>query len=553
MKIKKRIAIAVLACILGIAGIAGVLPGAGGAQEVGAFTGTSETRAIWLSYIDFGELGLKTNSEETFRANASKFLSKAKSNYINAVCFQVRAFDDAAWKSKTFSAMSYLTSKASSSKKAASTYSFDPLAIMIELAHKNGMELHAWMNPYRLTWDYYLDPAYESSMDRVVTAVKEVMAYDVDGVLFDDYFYHAQKGYKNRDNDKILKPSQLPSDSKKKTYVNKMVKRVYAKVKELSKDAVFGISPQGNIENCRGAGADVDKWMSTEGVYIDYIAPQIYWTDQWGSSGTTKMYTNRIKAWKELKKSDINLYVAMASYLTGEGYKGDPGWGKTSTNLASQLNILRTYGYKGYALFSAKDLYRSGASAELSNLRKMVKHIPRLSVTRNNYKSLNVKWNKIHGMTGYEIYRADSKGGTYKKIKTADAAASSYEDTGLTVNKTYYYKVRAYKGSKKYSFSAVKSQTVKPKTPSVSTKAGKGQITVTWNSVSGVTGYYVYRSQTKSGTYKSLKRVNSKTTQYTNTKLKKGAKYYYKVRSYKTIDGTKIYSDYSECSGKTVK
>ena len=109
----------------------------------------------------------------------------------------------------------------------------------------------------------------------IETAVREVMAYDVDGIHFDDYFYHAKKGYKNRDNDKILKVSQDPSASKKRSNVNQMVKSVYRTVKSSGSGAVFGISPQGNIENCRSAGADVDKWLSSSG-YIDYIIPQIY-------------------------------------------------------------------------------------------------------------------------------------------------------------------------------------------------------------------------------------------------------------------------------------
>lgn len=549
---KKRITIIAMLCVFGIAGLLGGMFCRGGIQEASAFSGSGETRAIWLAYVDFSSLGLKTNSETTFRTKAAAFLDKAKANNINAVCFHVRAFDDAAWKSDTFSAMTYLTSKASSSKKASATYSYDPLKIMVELAHKRNMELHAWMNPYRLSLNYYLDPAYTSSTKRILTAVREVMEYDVDGIHFDDYFYHASKGYKNKDNSKILKPSKTPSAAKKRSYVNKMVKAVYAEVKELDSKTVFGISPQGNIDNCRSAGADVDKWMSEEG-YIDYIMPQIYWTDQWGKSGKTTMYTDRLKAWQELNSLKLPLYVGLASYRTGGSYSDDPGWGKTSTNLASQLNLLRTYGCKGYGLFSAKDLYRSAASAEIKNLNKMVKRIPRLSVSARDYQSLKIKWSKIYNMSGYQIYRATDKNGSYEKIADVAGTAGSYVDQNLTPGKTYYYKVRAYKNSKIYAFSVVKSQQARPVTPSVSTTAGKGKITVKWSSVSGITGYYVYRSATKSGTYKALKKCSSKTQQYTNKSLKKGKRYYYKVRAYKTVDGKRVYSDYSGYSSKVVK
>ncbi len=546
---KKRIAVIITACIFSIVSILGVMP-YNKAQEVSAFSDSTEVRGIWLSYVDFGSLGMKTNSESTFRSKASSFLSKAKSNNVNTVYFHVRAFDDAAWKSSTFKAMSYLTSKASSSKKAKNTYSFDPLKIMVELAHKKGMELHAWMNPYRISMDYYWDPAKQSSTDRILTAVKEVMDYDVDGIHFDDYFYHAKKGYKNKDNASILKVSKDPSAKNKRKYVNKMIKQVYSTVKSIDSGVTFGISPQGNIDNCRSAGADVDTWLSDTG-YIDYIIPQIYWTDQWGRTGKTKMYTNRLKAWKSLNKEKIPMYIGLASYRTGIKYSDDPGWKKKSTNLADQLNLLRTYGCNGYSLFSAKDLYRSGAKTELSNLNKMVKRAPRLSSSYYNYNTLQIKWNKIAGVTGYQIYRAAGKNSAYKKIKTVKG--TSYKDTGLTAGTTYYYKVRAYKGSTVYSFSSAVSRAPRPKTPSISTKAGKRKITVQWKQVSGASGYRIYRATKKSGKYKAIKTVKSKTRKYTNKRLKKGRRYYYKVRAYKTVKGKKVYSSYSSYSTKKAK
>lgn len=547
---KKRIIFILLSCILGITGVFSGVPLINGVQEVNAFSGGGEVRAVWLAYVDFSSLGLKTDSETVFRKKADQFLARAKSNNINTVCFHVRAFDDAGWKSSTFSAMSDLTTK-TSSKKAASVYSFDPLKVMTELVHRKGMELHAWMNPYRISQDYYLDPAYESSTERILTAVEEVMAYDVDGIHFDDYFYHAKKGYKNRDNDKILKKSKVPSAKTQRSNVNKMVKKVYAKVKELDSSATFGISPQGNIQNCRNAGADVDTWLSKER-YIDYIMPQIYWTDQWGSRGATAMYSNRLKEWKALNKLELPMYIGLASYRAGGSYKDDPGWGKKSTNLASQLNILRTHGCKGYGLFSAKDLSRAAAAKEIANLNKMVRYIPRVSVSRQNYRSLKVTWNRMHGVSSYEVYRATAKNGTYTRIKT-ESSRAAFTDTGVKPGKTYYYKVRARLGAKTYRDSSVASKSARPVTPTLRLAAGKRKVTVKWSSVSSVTGYCVYRSGTKNGTYRSIKRVDGKTTRFVNKKLQKGKRYYYKVRAYKLVNGKRIYSDYSSCSSRIVK
>lgn len=562
---KKRIAAIITVFVFGAVTILGGLP-FGRPQEAAAAS-KGETRAIWLAYVDFGPLGLKTDNESVFRSKATAFLDKAKANSVNTVYFHVRAFDDAAWKSDTFKASQYLTTK--KVVTAAETYTFDPLKVMVELSHKKGMELHAWMNPYRMTMDNYLDPAYESSIERVKTAVKEVMAYDVDGVHFDDYFYHAKKKYRYLNSNGTLVTSidftgtakgaatSAPSAAKKRANVNKMVKQVYDTVKALDSKAQFGISPAGNIDNCMNAGADIKIWLSEDG-YIDYIVPQIYWTDQWGKNGKTTMFTNRLKAWKDLNQNGTALYIGFAVYRTGGKYSDDPGWGKKSTNLADQLNQLRTYGCQGYALFSAKDLYRGEAAKELSNLNKMVKRIPRISTAANNSTTMTVKWNRIFGISGYQVYRSTSKNGTYKRVKTADSSTTSFQNTKLKSGKTYYYKVRAYKGSTYYPFSSISSKTLaakvtKPKAPKISTKAGKRSITVKWKKVAGAAGYRVYRSTKKNGKYAAIKTVKSKTTSFTNKKLKKGKRYYYKVKAYKTASGKRVYSNFSNSSNKKAK
>lgn len=451
---------------------------------------TGEVRAVWLAYVDFEPLGLKTDKESVFRNKVSDFLDKAGSNGINTIYFHVRAFDDAAWKSSTFKAMSSLTSKGTSSQKAKDVYSFDPLAVITQMTHSRGMELHAWMNPYRISSSYYWDPAYSSTTERIRTAVKEVMAYHVDGIHFDDYFYHASKGYKNRDNTSIRKASDVPSAKNKRKYVNSMVRSVYGLVKSLDSSAQLGISPQGNIDNCRSAGADVDTWLSSSG-YVDYIVPQIYWTDQWGSSGKIKMFTSRLNAWKQLNSSSVPMYVGLAAYRTGIRYSDDPGWNKKSTNLADQLNILRSKGYKGYVLFSAKDFYREGAKKELSNYRKMMKRIPRVSSAYYDYRTIQIKWNQIWGVSGYEIWRASRKNGTYTKVGTTDKT--------------------------------------------------------------NVSGYKVYRSVKKKGTYRKIKTTGANTLTYTNKSLKRGKRYYYKIRAYKTVNGKPVYSRWSSCSSKIAK
>lgn len=546
---KKRITSMLIVFIFAAGSILGMLPFQK-VEEANALSSSTEVRGIWVAYVDYSSLGLKTDSESTFRAKASNYLAKAKANHINTVYFHVRAFDDAAWKSKTFKPSKYLTSK--------SSFSYDPLKIMVELAHKKGLELHAWMNPYRINADYYLDPAKSETTSRIKKAVGEVMAYGVDGIHFDDYFYHAKKGYKDVNGKVTIKAGQAPSASKKRTNVNKMVKTIYSYVKEKNKKAKFGISPQGNIENCMNAGADVKTWLSSSG-YIDYITPQIYWTNQWGSKGNVSMFTNRLKAWKGLKKNSAAMYIGLALYRTGIKAGDDPGWSKKSSNLASQLNLLRSNGCKGYVLFSGKDLYRKGAKTELKKFNRIVKRIPTVNAFYVDYKSVKLKWSKISDVKGYAVYRAGSKSGTYKKIKTiTGSAATSYQDTGLTPGKKYYYKVKSYRtvsGTKKYSnSSAAVAKTAQPRAPKPKSTAGKKSVRLNWNKVKNVSGYTIYRATKKSGTYKKIKTVQgAASVTYTDEGLKKGTRYYYKLRAYKTVNEKRIYSNYGPYTTKVAK
>ena len=325
-----------------------------------------ELRGLWVGYCDFQALGLTNKSKKTFTANTRKLMKRAKKNGCNVIFFHVRAFDDASWKSKTFPASKYIKTNAKRSKSAYSTYTYDPLQIMITEAHAQGLELHAWINPYRITQATYLDPKKLSSRNRVLRAIKEVQKYDVDGIHFDDYFYHGKKYVKTSNRSKRY--SVRISAKKKRAYVNKLVKAAYRQTHK-KKNMVFGISPQGNYENDMNDGADVKTWMKKTG-YIDYIIPQIYWTDNWGARGNVKMFTNRLNTFTKLKKNSAKLYIGLALYRTGYKASDDKGWAKRSTNIRNQVKLLRKKGAKGYSLYTAPNLTEKHASKELKNLRK---------------------------------------------------------------------------------------------------------------------------------------------------------------------------------------
>lgn len=137
-------------------------------------------------------------------------------------------------------------------------------------------------------------------------------------------------------------------------------------------------------------------------------------------------------------------------------------------------------------------------------------------------------------------------------MRTLSASARNYTDTGLKTGTTYYYKVRAYKtvsGTRHLgAYSAVvNAKPVLAKAKKVKAKrAGKQKIRVSWKRVTGATGYKVYRSTKKNKGFKAVKTIKkAKTVKYTTKRLKKGKRYYFKVRAYRTVSGKKVYSAYS--------
>ena len=179
-------------------------------------------------------------------------------------------------------------------------------------------------------------------------------------------------------------------------------------------------------------------------------------------------------------------------------------------------------------------------------------------------KSLTAKSAGIHSITlswkntesrvdGYEIYRSNEKNGEFKRIKTiTDKNKLTFTNTNRTFAKYYYYKMRAFcnvNGEKVYGkFSDVKSARAMVKAPELQKVklAGITKAKLTWDKVPNASGYQVYRATSSNGTYKRIKTIEgNKTFTHTAGSLVNGNTYYFKVRAYRTVDGTKYYGDYS--------
>lgn len=342
-----------------------------------------EKRAIWISYEDI-ERYLQDTTEVEFRSVFTNMCDKSIANKLNTLIVHVRPMSDAIYPSAYYPWSAYITSDKENP-------GYDPLQIMIEIAHGKGLQIEAWINPYRVSnktvitkkvkkTKFYkryksciisyksgrekclvLDPAKSKARNLINNGVKELVTnYDIDGIHMDDYFYVS--GMKDR-----------LSSGRKRRNVNKLVKKLYATIKAIDSECTFGISPVGNLDNARRQGVDVDTWLNKSG-YVDYVMPQIYWSDSYYIKGKkNRLFSGRAKQWYGLKKNDnVKLYVGLALYRVGESSSIDRGWKSTKKNLANQYGITRDLGYDGYALFTYRFLESGSSKRELENLKNSI-------------------------------------------------------------------------------------------------------------------------------------------------------------------------------------
>ncbi len=275
-----------------------------------------EFRSAWVATVwclDWPSQGAGPTKQ---MAEMDRLLDSLKANNFNAVNFQVRSMCDAMYRSSLEPWSSYLTGTRGQDP------GFDPLQYVVEGCHKRGMECHAWVNPYRWStgtdWNtaqdrdlkengwlltygstIILDPGQQRTIDRIVAVCEEIITnYDVDGILYDDYFY----------------PSGIPTDASAQDYgewqasgttmsfgdwrrdnVNRMVRAVYDMIQETRPEVRYGISPAGVAASSRTVAdkygvdpcptgsdwqynsifSDPLAWISSHS--IDYISPQVYW------------------------------------------------------------------------------------------------------------------------------------------------------------------------------------------------------------------------------------------------------------------------------------
>ena len=348
MKRSFRLLALALACVLTL-----VTP----AFAAGTPSASGEMRGVWVSSVyNLDYPSSPTTDSDKLKAEADEILDNCVKWGLNAVFLQVRPSGDALYKSDLFPWSKYLTGSVGTAPQDG----FDPLEYWVEAAHKRGLELHAWINPYRITrskdteWNslpsthpakmnpdwvvkysdgnYYFDPGIPEVRDLVTRgAVEIVQNYDVDGLHMDDYFYPGTDFNDAATYQKYGSSFSNIADFRRDS-VNQLVAQLDTAVHNIDPDIQFGISPSGIWANKstdpRGSNSSgsehyvssyADSLYWIENGLVDYIIPQIYWE----IGHKLADFATLADRWNDaVAGSDVHLYIGMGAYRCADNPTG---------------------------------------------------------------------------------------------------------------------------------------------------------------------------------------------------------------------------------------
>lgn len=394
-----------------------------------------EFRAAWIASVANinwpSRRGMSTDEQKT---EAIRILDVLKDNNFNAVILQVRPSADALYDSQYEPWSIFLTGETG---KAPSPY-YDPLKFWIEEAHKRGMELHAWLNPYRAHHSnggrvnsaslvtkmpndivrlkngmHWFDPSKKTTQNHSSLVVMDIVRrYDIDGIHFDDYFYPYASYNGGADfpdhaswNEYVRNGGTLSRADWRRDHVNQFIKRIYNEIKAEKDWVKFGISPFGIWKSGFPQGvvglsqydelyADAKLWLN-EG-WIDYFTPQLYWPvdaprqnfasllQWWESENTHHRHLwpglNTVEVKAPNKPSEIVRQIQITRDLVPNS-KGVAHWSMAGLN-QSMLNSLKSGPYQEKALVPKSPW-----------LKPLVVEKPNLFLSNSDINYVDASWN----------------------------------------------------------------------------------------------------------------------------------------------------------------
>lgn len=360
--------------------------------HVAAQPAKREMRAVWIATvanIDWPSSQHLSPAQQ--REEMRAMLDQLALNNINTIVFQARPTSDAFFLSTLEPWSHYLTGK----QGLRPDPFYDPLQFIIEEAHRRCMEVHIWLNPYRvlngespgiLSKDhiyhrkphmfiqyggkYFFDPGLDETREYLNKVVKDIVErYNMDAIHFDDYFYpYPVNGVAFPDNDSFRNfPRGFTNKADwRRNNVNLIIAELQQTIKSTKPWVEFGISPFGvwrnnnvdprgsatraGVQNYDDLYADILKWLR-EGT-IDYVVPQLYW-----EIGKKVADYEILIDWWSRNSYNKNLYIGL--YASALGFKTEPEW-KQPNELARQLRMNKSYPeVSGAMFFSARPFLRN--------------------------------------------------------------------------------------------------------------------------------------------------------------------------------------------------
>ncbi len=408
-----------------------------------------EVRGVWMATvynIDWpSTTGSNYSTRNVQKKEMTDYLDVLQKNNFNAVYFQVRSMCDAMYKSSYEPWSSYLTGQRGRNP------GWDPLAFIVEECHNRGLECHAWVNPYRWastaegwsttrdrelkqanmllsytnsggTTTIILNPALEATNERIVKVCRELIEnYDIDGIIFDDYFYpsgiptNSEAGdYK----DWVSSGVKMSFGNWRRSNVNRMVAAVYNMIQEVDPACKFGISPAGatctdeSVAASHGVSrmpvasdwqyngifSDPVAWLE-EGT-IDYISPQIYWK----TNHSTNPFGPMTQWWSKIAKQFGRHHYASHSLTFLQSSNTTLDW----SEVGQQMQYSRQYTVNaapGQIYYSACDIDGKKVSGMGEWLKRYKYQHPALTPAIDwkdapSYDAVeNLQWNEDNTLT----------------------------------------------------------------------------------------------------------------------------------------------------------
>ena len=323
-------------------------------------------------------------------------LDSLQSIGINAVILQVRPTSDALYDSELEPVSHWLTGKQGSWGEQTP---WDPLEWTVDAAHARNMEVHVWLNPYRVNlattdtsslapnhimrrhpdwfWCYnkqwYFDPGLDVTREWICTIVQDIVTrYDIQAIHMDDYFYPYPSGGNPLPDSKTFAANPRGFDNIadwRRNNVNLVIQDIHRTIRECSSDVQFGISPFGvwrnadvdstgsatkaGITNYDDLYADIRLWIKAG--WIDYVLPQLYW-----EIGKKVADYEILAHWwaNEVRGTKCKLYIGLAPYRL-ENASPKTAWGK-GNEISRQMRLNRTIPeITGECFYSTRPLLRN--------------------------------------------------------------------------------------------------------------------------------------------------------------------------------------------------